>query len=238
MSFPDWRPAPNIRDAPDLYELENAAIDPADLVFDEMRRLAPWTGRTLVDLGCGTGYWLPRYASEAMWVVGIEPDAELLSAASARVTALPNVETRAGSAEHLPFDDGTVDVVHARFAYFWGDGCEGGVTETMRVLRDGGSLVVVDNDHTRGEFAELLRACDAGFTQRRQPEIDQWWADRGAERFTVLSSWEFASRADLEAVLGNEFRDGVADPWLAANLDRRSLSYGFVLYRLAKQGRR
>jgi SAM-dependent methyltransferase len=153
-----------------------------------------------------------------MRVVGVEPDAELISAASARVTALPNVETRAGSAEHLPFDDGTVDAVHARFAYFWGEGYEGAVTETLRVVRDGGSLVVVDNDHTRGEFADLLRACDAGFMQRRQPEIDQWWANRGAEKFTVLSSWEFPSRADLEVVLGNESRGGTADPWLAANV--------------------
>jgi hypothetical protein len=60
VSFLDWQPAPNIRDAPDLYELENAAVDPAGLVFDEMRRLAPRPGRTLVDLGCGTGYWLPK----------------------------------------------------------------------------------------------------------------------------------------------------------------------------------
>jgi hypothetical protein len=33
--FPDWQPAPNIRDAPELYELENRALDPDGLVLAE-----------------------------------------------------------------------------------------------------------------------------------------------------------------------------------------------------------
>ena len=39
-----------------------------------MRALAPWAGKTIVDLGCGTGFWLSRYAAEAARVIGIEPD--------------------------------------------------------------------------------------------------------------------------------------------------------------------
>ncbi|HEY9476043.1 MAG TPA: hypothetical protein VIS06_19615 [Mycobacteriales bacterium] len=72
--FPDWRPSPNIRDSPDIYQLENRAFDPDGLVLAEMRRLAPWAGRYLVDLGCGTGFWLPGYATEAASVTGVEPD--------------------------------------------------------------------------------------------------------------------------------------------------------------------
>jgi hypothetical protein len=65
MTFPDFRPAPNQGDRPDLYEVENRAVDPAGRLLDAMRDLAPWAGKTLVDLGCGSGYWLPRYAAEA-----------------------------------------------------------------------------------------------------------------------------------------------------------------------------
>jgi hypothetical protein len=32
---------------------------------DELRELAPWSGRDVVELGCGTGFWLPRYARTA-----------------------------------------------------------------------------------------------------------------------------------------------------------------------------
>ena len=46
MSFSDFRPAPNQGGRPDLYELENRAMDPDGLVLEEMRQLAPWAGRT------------------------------------------------------------------------------------------------------------------------------------------------------------------------------------------------
>jgi SAM-dependent methyltransferase len=75
--FPDWRFAPNIGKHPASYELENEAIDRAGHVLAAMRGLAPWAGQTLVDLGCGTGYWLPRYAADAARVIGIEPDPAL-----------------------------------------------------------------------------------------------------------------------------------------------------------------
>ena len=73
-AFPDYRFAPNLGGHPDVYESENRALDRAGHVLDAMRALAPWAGRTIVDLGCGTGFWLARYAGQASRVIGIEPD--------------------------------------------------------------------------------------------------------------------------------------------------------------------
>src|ERR1019366_2810413 len=91
-TFPDWRFAPNIGGHPDVYEAENQALDRAGHVLAAMRRLAPWSGRTVIDLGCGTGYWMPGYARDAREVIGIEPDPALRAAAAARTGGLSGVE--------------------------------------------------------------------------------------------------------------------------------------------------
>ena len=228
VTFEDFRAAPNQGARPDIYEIENRAIDPDGLVLDAMRALAPWAGKTLVDLGCGSGYWLPRYADEAAAVIGIEPDPGLVPLAAARD---PRVRVLPGSAEHIPLDGASVDVVHARFAYFWPPNCAAGLAEVLRVLKPGGSLVVVDNDQRNGEFAGLLRAA-AYFSSA--DITDGWWAQHGASRTEVLSRWEFGSRADFEAVLRLEFPETLAANWLTARPDVLGLSYGYVLFGMKK----
>jgi SAM-dependent methyltransferase len=228
--FPDWRFAPNIGGHPDRYELENKALDQAGHVLAAMRVIAPWADRTIVDLGCGTGYWLGRYAAEAARVIGIEPDPALRAAARHAVSSLPGVHVLAGSAEHLPLGDRSADVVHARFAYFFPPGTEAGLAEVLRVLRPGGQLVVVDNDYRWGEFARLLAASAVRPPIATAGIVDSWWRDRGATRHEVRSRLDFASRADLSAVLHIEFPPVVARGWLRRHPAATGLTYGYVLF--------
>jgi SAM-dependent methyltransferase len=227
----DFRPAPNQGGNIDLYEVENRAFDPDGHVLAAMRARAPWAGRTLLDLGCGSGYWLGGYADEAAEVIGIEPDPRLLPLAKDRD---PRVRVLRGSAEHIPLEDRSADVVHARFAYFFPPGCDAGLAEVMRVLRPGGTLVVIGNDLKTGEFAEMLRAAREALRPTGGDETDAWWAARGADRTTVLSSWRFTSRADFEAVIRMEFPRCVASPWLAAHPAALGLSYGYTLHAVDK----
>jgi SAM-dependent methyltransferase len=228
---PDFRPAPNQGGHVELYELENRALDPDGHLLAAMRARAPWAGRTLLDLGCGSGYWLSRYAGEAAEVIGVEPDPRLLPLAAGRD---PRVRVLPGSAEHIPLGNRSVDVVHARFAYFFPPGCDAGLAEVMRVLRPGGTLAVIGNDLQAGEFAELLRAAQGALMPAGGPETDAWWAARGADRSTVRSSWRFTSRADFEAVLRMEFPPEIANSWLAAHPGAIGLSYSYTLFTAGK----
>jgi SAM-dependent methyltransferase len=229
--LPDFRPAPNQGWHSRLYELENRALDPDGHILAAMRARAPWAGRTLLDLGCGSGYWLAGYAGDAAEVIGVEPDPRLLPLASARD---PRVRVLHGSAEHIPLPGESVDVVHARFAYFFPPGCDAGLAEVLRVLRPEGTLVFVGNDLRAGDFAGLLRAASGAMVPAGGEAAEAWWAARGADRTTVRSRWSFASRADFEAVLRMEFPLTVADPWLAAHPGAVGLSYSYALFAVDK----
>lgn len=228
-TFPDWRFAPNIGKYPDVYEIENQALDRAGHVLDALRELAPWAGKTIVDLGCGTGFWLARYA-DARRVIGIEPDRNVRQRAALAAATLPGTEVLAGSAEHTGLPDDSADVVHARFAYFFPPGTDAGLTEVLRVLRPGGRLLVVDNDYRWGEFSGLLAASATKPPLETAATVDEWWRTRGATRHEIRSEWRFSSRADLAAVLHIEFPAEVADAWLARNPSATGLTYGYVLF--------
>jgi SAM-dependent methyltransferase len=232
VGLPDFVPSPNQLNLK-LYEIENRALDRQGLVLDAMRKLAPWAGRTLVDLGCGSGFWLPRYTDGAE-VIGVEPDERLIPTARRRVHG---VDVLLGSAEHVPLGDSSVDVVHARFAYFFPPGCEAGFDEVMRVLRPGGTLVVVDNDLRHGEFAALVVGSAWAQPQGQASTTDAWWQARDATRTAIMSDWRFDSRQDMEAVLRMELPPDIVDPWLLRHPDRCHISYGYVLFSTMKADR-
>lgn len=205
-------PSPNIWNSPQVYELENRAVDPDGVLPAAMRAIRPWTGATVLDVGCGTGYHLPFFAAEAARVVGVEPHAGLAAAAARRAKDAPNVTVRVGSAQALPLPDASVDVVHARWAYFFGPGCEPGLAELDRVVRRGGAIFVIDNDATRSTFGRWFRRS----LPRYDPDaVERFWTRRGFAREPLTIRWLFDDRRDLAAVLHIEFPPDLAADVLA-----------------------
>ncbi len=177
-----------------------------------MRERADWAGRVVLDLGCGTGFHLPRFAATASRVYGVEPHPGLLRLAARRTRSLAEVTVLAGTAQEIPLPDASVDVVHARWAYFFGPGCEPGLAELARVVRHGGTAFVIDNDATRSTFGAWFR--------RSNPHVDpvaveRFWSRHGWTRTPLDLDWRFDSRADLEAVVRIELTPAVADAVLA-----------------------
>jgi ubiquinone/menaquinone biosynthesis C-methylase UbiE len=192
--------------------VENLAFDRDGVIEREMRAQADWTGRVVLDLGCGTGFHLPRFAADAARVYGVEPHPGLLRLATRRTRSLPRVTLLPGTAQAIPLPDDSVDVVHVRWAYFFGPGSEPGLAELARVVRRGGTAFVIDNDGTRSTFG--------GWFRRGYPGIDpvvvqRFWSTRGWRRTPVDVDWRFEDRSDFEAVVRIEFTPEVADQIVA-----------------------
>ena len=208
------RPSPNIWNTPELYELENRAADPHGRITAAMQDIGDWAGRTVLDLGCGTGFHLPLWAASASRVVGVEPHPPLVALARRRTRALGTVTVLEGMAEALPVPDASVDVVHARWAYFFGPGCEPGLRELDRVVRRGGTAFVVDNDPTRSTFGGWFRR---GFPEVDPDAVERFWSTHGWQRRPIDMGWSFASREDLEAVVRIELPTDAAEEALASH---------------------
>ena len=207
-------PSPNIWHHPDTYELENRAVDPAGVIEAAMRSVADWSGRDLLDVGCGTGFHLPRFAETARSVVGVEPHRPSAALARRRTRRLESVSVLTGTAQDLPVAPASVDVMHARWAYYFGPGCEPGLRELERVMRRGGTAFVIDNDGTRSTFGRWFRI---GYPMVDPVEVERFWSAQGWSRTPLEVEWRFADRAELEAVVRIEFDPRTADLVLAGH---------------------
>lgn len=219
--------SPNIWDAPDVYELENRGVDRSGLVEAAMAEHHPFEGADLLDVGCGSGYHLPRFlALGCASVVGVEPHPPLVSLARQRVSGMPGVRVEEGVAQALPLPDDSVDIVHARWAYFFGAGCEPGLAEVARVLRPGGTAYVIDNDATRSTFGRWFARAYPGYDALA---VQRFWTRQGWQRHPLTITWEHDSREDFEAVVRIEFPETAAEGILAEH-EGTSVDYAVNLW--------
>lgn len=219
--------SPNIWDSPDVYELENRGVDRAGLVESAMAEHHPFEGADLLDVGCGSGFHLPRFlALGCASVVGVEPHPPLVSLARQRVSGMPGVRVEEGVAQALPLADDSVDIVHARWAYFFGAGCEPGLAEVARVLRPGGTAYVIDNDATRSTFGRWFARAYPGYDALA---VQRFWTRQGWHRHPLTITWEHDSREDFEAVVRIEFPETAAEGILAEH-EGTSVDYAVNLW--------
>ena len=114
-------------------------------------------GRVL-DLGCGTGRNLPLLPPGTV-AVGLDPSWPSLRRARRRVSGVPLV---VGSAEALPFRDGSFDTVLSGLVFCSVPDAPRGLREARRVLAPGGRLRMLE--HVRS-----TRPWKARLQDRMQP---------------------------------------------------------------------
>ena len=102
-------------------------------------------GGALLDLACGTGDLTQALARKGFVVTGLDISARMMEVGAAKCRDLdPQPQFVLGSAEQIPFPDGSFDAVTIAFGLRNFDRRAQCLQEIRRVLRPGGRLAVLD----------------------------------------------------------------------------------------------
>jgi SAM-dependent methyltransferase len=177
-------------------------------------------GMTALDVGAGTGK-LTGVLAESLGetnVAAVDPSEPFAAALAER---FPASDVRRGSAEELPFEDGSFDAVCAQLVINFLADAEKGAAEMARVAREGGSVAAAVWDY-RGEMTMLRTFWQAAgaVDERGAAARDERTRMRFGEREEIVELWEGAGLRDVEGgeiVVSASYRDfdDLWDPFLA-----------------------
>ena len=213
----------------DVYERARPEY-PAEAVAWIAEELELREGRTVLDLGAGTGKLTRALVHTGARVIAVEPGQAMLGELR---RVLPDVEASLGGAEAIPLVDDSVDAITVGQAFHWFRPDEA-VPELHRVLRPGGAVALIWNSRDQKrplqqEISELIKqlvprgrppvghSANAleeselfGPVEKRTfPLIQQLDADAVAERIASVS-FVAAAPVDVREELDRKLREIVA----------------------------
>lgn len=148
------------------------------------------SGKTALDLAAGTGKFSPRLLATGARVIAVEPVQAMLDELIRRH---PAIDARAGSAQHIPLEDSSVDAVVCAQSFHWFSTPEP-LQEIRRVLKPGGALGLVWNvrDDTVPWVAALTRVMKPFEGDAPRFHSQKWRDVFPAPGFTPLAERRFS----------------------------------------------
>jgi len=124
--------------AKDWAEIQESTSKPCyDYVLSE---LLVTVDTSILDIGCGSGFFCKLAYDQGAKVQGIDASTELMEKACERV---PDARFVVGEMEELPYEDEAFDVVTAFNSFQYAANTANAINEAKRVLKEGGYLVAM-----------------------------------------------------------------------------------------------
>lgn len=157
-----------------VYARTAASMEEAGVADHRKHLLAGLVGR-VVEVGAGNGLNFSHYPVSVTEVIAVEPEPYLRAQAEVAARNTPiKVSVVDGDAEHLPIDDGSVDVAVTSLVLCSVSDQTAALAEIRRVLRPGGEL----------RFYEHVLASDARLARIQRLVNPIWTRFAGGCRLT------------------------------------------------------
>jgi ubiquinone/menaquinone biosynthesis C-methylase UbiE len=191
--------------------------------------IADLPGLSVLEVGCGTGYWLSILLERGLRVEGLDSSRGMLERASQRAG---DARLVLGSAEALPYPVGTFDRICCINAFHHFGDKQRFLTEAARVLRPGGRLLTVGLDPHAGldrwyiyDYFDGTRELDAerypagaeiragmaaaGFTQCDTFEVERLEVQRSAREALDAGLLDKRATSQLGILTDREYSEGI-----------------------------
>jgi SAM-dependent methyltransferase len=152
------------------------------------RRFAPWQGKRLLDVACGTGGWLQAAAVLGAYPTGIDISPVALEACR---RSLPQAELHCGLAEQLPFSDRAFDFVSCLGALEHFLNPKAALSEMIRVAKpNAGFLLLVPNAEFLLRRVGLYGGTEQVGLREEARSLQGWQELFESVGLTVQSRWK------------------------------------------------
>jgi SAM-dependent methyltransferase len=149
-----------------------------------------FSGRTVLDVGAGTGKLTRAVAPTGATLIALEPVPEMRAVLEREV---PAARALAGRAEEIPLPDGSVDAIVAGQAFHWFDGRRA-LAEFHRALRPDRRLGLIWN---RRDQAQPVHQAIDEIIERYRRDTPAYHGDSWARAFDDNPWFERAERTDV-----------------------------------------
>ncbi|PAF33730.1 class I SAM-dependent methyltransferase [Paenibacillus sp. 7516] len=132
----------------------------------------------IADIGAGTGIFSKLLLERGSYVIAVEPNQAMRTAAEQMLESEPNFQTISGSAESTGLPDRSVDFIVCAQAFHWFDRLAA-QTEFRRILQPGGKVVLIWNSRLttgnsfRTEYDQLLHTYGTDYEKVNHKNISQ-----------------------------------------------------------------
>jgi SAM-dependent methyltransferase len=160
-------------------------------------------GRTVVDVGAGTGKLTRELVGTGAAVVAVEPVPGMRSVLERTV---PGARVLDGTAEALPAADESLDAITVAQAFHWFD-VPRTLSEFHRVLRPGGRLAVIWNSRRREQpLHEAIHEITEPYRGDSPSHYESRW------RESISADGRFAAAGEMQIPFEQQFdADGLVD---------------------------